>query len=299
MVVDLGQEDAENLAVTSLTAEAAICHNGPRGRLRAQIRNFGAQPRPHHLVEFHVDGRRVKETYVDVPPGEQATASFAHRFDGPGDHVVEVRLGPDLLDVDNHRWHSVPVKDRLRVLCVNGKPATSPMSGATDYLALALNPDAGDPSVPSVVQPEVIPESALLERDLARYDCVFLCNVAQFTASEARVLDGVLKRGGGLVFFLGDQVLADRYNRELAGEQEVRVLPARLGEVVAEPQYHFRFDPLDYRHPLVQVFQGREQSGLLSTPVYKYFQLQVDPKSQRRSRVGLRRWQSSDRRGAD
>ena len=114
---------------------------------------------------------------------------------------------------------------------------------------------------------------------------MFLCNVAQFTASEARLLDGVLKRGGGLVFFLGDQVLADRYNRELAGDQEVRVLPARLGEVVAEPQYHFRFDPLAYRHPLVQVFQGREQSGLLTTPVYKYFQLQVDPKS--RAKVAL------------
>ena len=38
----------------------------------AQVRNFGTQPRNHHLVELHVDGQRVKETYVDVAAGEQA-----------------------------------------------------------------------------------------------------------------------------------------------------------------------------------------------------------------------------------
>ncbi len=245
------------------------------------MRNFGAQPRNHHLVELHVDGRRVKEAYVDVPAGEQAPIAFSHRFDSPGDHVVEVRLGSDLLDIDNHRWLSVPVKDHLRVLCVNGKPDTGNMAGATDYLALALNPDVGDVSVPSVVRPEVIAESSLLDRDLSRYDCIFLCNVAQFTANEARVLETVLKRGGGLVFFLGDQVIAERYNRELSGEAGGQhVLPARLGELVSEAQYHF--DPLNYRHPLLAAFQGREQSGLLTTPVYKYFRLLVDPASNAR-----------------
>jgi hypothetical protein len=157
------------------------------------------------------------------------------------------------------------------------------MSGATDYIALALNPDAGDVSVPSLVEPEVIAESALLERDLARYDCIFLCNVAQFTANEARVLEAVLKRGGGLVFFLGDQVLPERYNRELAGEHGVRVLPAELKELVSEAQYHF--DPLNYRHPLMSVFEGREQSGLLTTPVFKYYRLAISPQS--KARVAL------------
>ena len=67
------------------------------------------------------------------------------------------------------------------------------------------------------MQAEVAAESALMDRNLGGYDCVLLCNVAQFTASEARVLDAYLRGGGSLVFFLGDQVLADRYNRELGG----------------------------------------------------------------------------------
>ena len=57
--------------------------------------------------------------------------------------------------------------------------------------------------------------SALLDRNLGGFDCVFLCNVAQFTADEARAMDNYLRGGGSLVFFLGDSVLADRYQREL------------------------------------------------------------------------------------
>ena len=82
---------------------------------------------------------------------------------------------------------------------------------------------------------------------------------AQFTANEAqRARSPSCEQGGGLVFFLGDQVLPERYNRELGGEHGAGVLPARLVELVSEAQY--RFDPLGYRHPLVSVFQGPRSS---------------------------------------
>jgi Aerotolerance regulator N-terminal/von Willebrand factor type A domain len=283
VVLDLGQSGSENLAVTAVASNDPFITTAREVTFTAEVRNFGAQPRNHQLVELYVDDRRVKESYVDVAGGQQTPLVLGHRFDAPGDHVVEIRLGADLLDIDNHRWLSVPVKEHVRVLCVNGKPGSGPMTGATDYLALALNPDAGDTLAAGIVRPDVIAESALVERDLAQYDCIFLCNVAQFTSSEARLLDGVLKRGGGLVFFLGDQVLSDRYNRELTGEQGTRILPARLDTLVSETQYYF--DPLGYQHPLMKAFEGREQSGLLNTPVYKYFRLAVDPES--KARVAL------------
>ena len=58
-----------------------------------------------------------------------------------------------------------------------------------------------------------------------------LSNVAQFTASEARVLDNYLIHGGSLVFFLGDRVIADNYNSVLAGPgaRQVRGRSSRRG----------------------------------------------------------------------
>ncbi len=285
IVIDVGQQGgSENLAITGLRTSEPFVTTGDDVSLEGQVRNFGTQPQNHRLVECYVDGRRVRETYVDVPAGEQAPVAFRHRFDTAANHGVEFRLASDLLDVDNHRWLSQTVKDYLRVLCVNGKPATGGMSGATDYLARALNPEE-DAAHHGVVRPEVIPESALVERDLSAYDCIFLCNIGQFTASEARLLDAYTRAGGGLVIFLGDQTMPDRYNRLLGPGAETPLLGAKLGAKVDESQY--RFDPLEYKHPLVAAFQGREQAGLLTTPIYQYYRLTVPEHSSARVALGF------------
>lgn len=271
VVLDLGQTGAENIAVTGLSADSPVVTPARNVDFQAQVKNFGRQSHNRQPVELLVDGRRVAQQNVDLPPDGEATVSFSYRFDTPGDHAVEVRAEGDALELDNHRWLAVSVKPNIPVLCINGHPSGEPFGGATDYLYYALAPhgDAGDRAL---VHPEVASESALLESDLSRYDCIFLADVAQFTANEARVLDAYLKRGGSLVFFLGPQIQAERYNQQL-GPGGVNLLPARLGATAEETQY--RLDPLGYRHPIVEPFRGRERSGLLTTPVEKYIRLTV------------------------
>ncbi|MBN2474131.1 MAG: VWA domain-containing protein [Pirellulales bacterium] len=273
MVIDVGQPAAENIAVTDLRSLDPLPTPGRRIGLEATLENFGRQPQTGQTVELLVDGRSVDQQRVELQPGGRASVSFLCRFDMPGDHAVEVRAAGDALDVDNHRWMAAPVRRSIRVLCIDGRPSGEPFRGATDWLVYALNPqDRRDEQAP--IGAEAAPESALLERDLGRYDCVFLCSVAQFTAHEAAVLRGYLDHGGNLVLFLGEGVLADRYNRELGdGAGQGLLLPARLGPTVdASPG---RLDPLGYRHPIVEPFRGREQAGLLTTPVEKYCKLHV------------------------
>ena len=54
-------------------------------------------------------------------------------------------------------------------------------------------------------------------------------------------------------------------------------MPAKIGEVINRPQ--FRLDPLGYRHPILQVFRGRGENSLLTTPVSKYFRLSMPKNS--------------------
>ena len=270
VVADLGQKDAENLAVVSLAAVEPYVTVAREISLEAEVRNFGRQERRQQNVELYVDGRRAGETKIDLEAESSAAVGFSYLFDSPGEHRVEVRLAKDLLDVDNHRWLSLPAVRQLRVLCVNGRPAGGAFQGATDYLAVALSP-GGPTDDRAAVRPEVVAETALVELDLEQYDAIFLCNVGQFTANEAHVLEAYVKHGGGLIFFLGEQVQAENYNRQLSPEG-VGVLPVRLGDVVeAEPPAFF--DPLGYAHPLVAPFRGRDRAGLLTTPVARYFKL--------------------------
>jgi hypothetical protein len=72
---------------------------------------------------------------------------------------------------------------------------------------------------------------------------------------------------------VGDQVQPDNYNAVLGVEAgALRCLPARLGGPV--PIGDYLFDPLDYQHAIVAPFRGHERAGLLTTPIWKYVQLQ-------------------------
>jgi len=48
-------------------------------------------------------------------------------------------------------------------------------------------------------------------------------------------------------------------------------LPAEIGPLDDRPRD--RLDPLDFRHPIVQTFQGRGRAGLLTVPIFKHFKL--------------------------
>jgi hypothetical protein len=280
LVIDVGQPAADNLAVTGLRAEEPVITVAQEVHLLARVKNFGRAAQPRRPLELLIDGQQVQRQSLDLEPGGEKSVTFAYRFETPGDHAVEVRLDAgDRLEDDNRRFLAVPVREFVRVLCVEGPGAEGPSGPAADYLLYALAPRAGEvPHGP--VEAQAVHESALLERDLGRYDCVFLRNVAQFTPSEAQVLDAYLRQGGNLVFFLGDRVLAERYNRELGGERAgaPRLLPAALGAVVSNPAQGL--NPLDYRHPLVRAFRGRPRAGLLTTPVAKYVKLTL-PKNSR------------------
>lgn len=307
-LIDLGQPAAENLAVTRLQAADSLLTVGREVQLEAEIKNFGRQSHKRQSVELLIDGRRVEHKDVALEPNGVASARFAYRFDAPADHAIEVRAEGDALEVDNHRYLAAPVRPSIRVLCVEGRPSGRSFRGAADYLAVALSPQS-QKTGPGVIQAEVAPESALLDRNLAAYDCLFLCNVAQLTASEAHTLDAYLQNGGSLVFWLGDRVQADRYNDELGdgmgslpGDKPHgrngpstenadsrsavrRILPATIGPLADRAQ--FRLDPLAYRHPIVQPFRGPGEASLLTTPVFKYFKLTLPKPSRARTVLAL------------
>jgi hypothetical protein len=268
-LIDIAEPNSVNLAITSLRASSPFVTTNRETTFDVTLHQFADQPRRQCVIELLVDGERVGEQTVDVAAGSDAVARFTHRFQSPGQHAIEARAANDRLPVDNTRWLVVPVRDEIRVLCIAGR------SGAARYIADALNPNpAGD----SPIRPVVISEGDLADVDLAGFDCVFACNVAQFTPSEAQRLARYAAAGGGVVFFLGDRVIADNYNTHAQGskpspEGTGSLIPAQLGPIISQPS--FGLDPLEYRHPIVAPFRGRERAGLLTTPVARYHRLEL------------------------
>ena len=191
---------------------------GPRRAVGGfACKNFGRQAvAAAQPVELLVDGRRIEQKKVEFAPDGTATVEFSYRFDAPGDHAVEVRAAGDALDVDNHRYLALPVRQAIRALCIDGRPSGSSFRGAADYLAVALAPAGRTRSRPRAgaggsrrrkrpvgTQPGRLRLPVPLQRRPIHRQ------------RGPRASDAYLQGGGSVIFFLGDQVLADRYNREL------------------------------------------------------------------------------------
>lgn len=289
VLVDLGQNDAPNVAVTSFEALDSFVTTARPASFRATIRNFGSERVTGRQLELLVDDRLVEQRAIDLNAGGEATEEFSVPFAYGGEHRVLVRLQKDSLPLDDQRWLAVPVKDRIRVLCVNGGNSGTAAGRATDYLELALAPaGAGSPLTggqrKGLMAPTVINEGELQGFDLAAYDCVFLCNVRFFTDREAQILETYLSAGGGVVWCLGDQVSLDNYNQILY-RQGKGSLPAKLVDRQGDPEKPenvFAFDPGDFSHPLVSAFQGNPDAGLESTQALAYIKATLPPKGSSR-----------------
>ena len=214
--------------MTSVQLHAPFVSVGRRVDLSATLRDFGHEARKHQPVDFDVDGRRAGRDYVDVPAGGEATVRFFHRFETAGEHAVEIRARAMPWKSTIAVFLVVNVRQAVRVLCIDGRPAGDPTKASVYALSNALlaGSDSNERLPLEVV---VAPESALMERDVAAYDCIMLSNVAQFTTSEVRLLNNYVRHGGSLVFFFGDRVRSDNYNRVLV-EVPRPILPRGLAK---------------------------------------------------------------------
>lgn len=310
-----------NQAVTSLELSESLATSGRELEVRAELSHFGnmGEASESTTVELLADGVVLKTETVRMLPNGPTSLDFPVKFDREGAHSVSVRIQGDRLKQDNERWLALNLRSEVRVLCVEGS------RGAAQHVADSLNP-TGNPE--SALQPEIVTDADVSGIDLTRFDCVIFCNVAEFGINEAAQIKQYVQEGGGAIFFLGDQIRPDRYRgilsaepsnltsaepspffseepiiRQVAFEADSSsadsssvdsssagaastLLPLLIGAPITNPS--FGLDPLDYAHPIVEPFRGRERAGLLTTSVSRYHQLELTDNSlERNAQVAL------------
>lgn len=281
VLVDVGRQQVSNAIVLDARFERGSSTGEASGDVEATVHNFGRTALDDLTVELRIDERLRETQSITVP----SRTSIAVRFAAPGDagreSVAEIRIADDELLPDNRRWVVLPAAEPLEVLIVDGQPQTGGQRRAADFLATALAPRALSAGSTATLErrgpihPTVIADGELATRDLARFDCVYLCDVALVGAGEAARLYEFVNAGGGLVITLGEQVRPASYH-EMLDRDGQQLLPARLLETVAagDDEQGFRFDPGSYDEPIVQAFAGNDDAGLLTTRIHTYYQVE-------------------------
>jgi len=213
-------------------------------------------------------GQRVpqSEPVPALPAGLTVTRELEAEFAQPGYEPITVRLGEDRLPLDNTRYQVAEVAGAIKVLIVNGEPFADVLRDETGFLTTALRPEG---EVFSGHECTVIDEAELETKAVSEFHVVILANVYRVSEPVVDKLEGLVRGGGGLVFFLGDQVDPDGYNTALYREGR-GVLPISLGRIT-RPQLPVHLQIVDALHPVTRGLAGGGASLGVETILFDRF----------------------------
>src|ERR1700748_1464747 len=153
---------------------------GQKIQIRANLRNFGDAPYPDLRVYFKADGKERSMAQIRLGPHEKGQVLFTHAVDTAGSHVVGVVADAYPLQADNNYLASIPVRDKIPVLLVNGDPSAEPLKGETDFAEIALQPfGMARVELADLIAPKVIRVDGLRGDALAGAAVLMLGNVAR------------------------------------------------------------------------------------------------------------------------
>lgn len=190
------------------------------GTVTVQLANWGDADKEVPTTVRLPDGAEIT-AFVEVPAATDAGPGLAEsRFTVPRQAeggVARVDVDDPDLPLDNSRFFHLPRIGASRVLVVDGDPGSTPTKSEVYFLERALAPWGGGGVTVDVVSP-----TGLTRLDPAVHRVAFLANVADPAPEAPRLVDFV-RKGGGLVLAMGDNVTSERYDTALAS-----ILPAPL-----------------------------------------------------------------------
>ena len=277
---DAGQEVKENVAIESLDFSRLMVGIGQKIQIRANLRNFGAANHPDLRVTLKVDGKDKGASQVALGPNAKAQVLFTQSFESAGSHVVEIGTEPDALAADNTFLASIPVRDRIPVLLVDGAPGDTleDIKSETGYLQIALSPFmAGKVEQADLLQTRVVPVEGLTAKALAESQIVVLANTRQLGADQLKALEDFVKTGGGLLVFPGDKTDTAWWNGPFS-----KLAPLPLAGIAGDTKEGaptMGITSQRFEDPAMELFNDPRNGSMAEAAVKVWFKMRPPEKS--------------------
>ncbi len=275
---DVGSEAKDNVAIESLDFSRLMVGVGQKIQIRANLHNFGDAPYPELRVYFKADGKEKSVSQIALAPHQKGQVLFSHAFDTAGSHVVEIVADADALKADNTFLASIPVRDKVPLLLVNGDPNPTPMKGETDFAEIALQPfsAAGKVELADLIATKVIKADEINAKALAESAVLILANVRKLSDDQLRAIEEFVKAGGGLLIFPGDRSDPSWYNGPLFRDGK-GLLPATLGPLAGELKEgapSVAIVSQRFENPALELFNDPRNGNLSDSAIKLWFKLQ-------------------------
>ena len=280
---DVGAEAKDNVAIESLDFSRLMVGVGQKIQIRANLHNFGDAAYSELRVYFKADGKEKSVSQINLAPHEKGQVLFSHAFETAGSHVIEIIADADALKADNSFLASIPVRDKVPLLLVNGDPNPAPLKGETDFAEIALQPfsAAGKVELADLISTKVIKPEELNAKALVESAVLILANVRKLGDDQLRAIEDFVKGGGGLLIFPGDRSDPSWYNGPLFREGK-GLLPQTLGPLAGELKEgapSVAIVTQRFENPALELFNDPRNGNLSDSAIKLWFKLQESQKA--------------------
>jgi len=256
-LVDVSPDERENLCIEEIDFGNQLIERGNPFEISARIANFTSQPVRDLLVGLYLDGKRVGQTDIDIEADGRTTVKFAPTVEKAGIHTGFFELGDDDLLLDNRRYFTFRIPERIEVLLVGERPRD------THHLNLALNPLNAEDVNKEITQ---ISKATLASVDFAKYQAVVLSNVSRMTDIQLTNLENYARKGGGVFLILGSNIDSEFYSEQLVRKLLGLNVQSALTPTASVGGF-FSFENVDLNHPIFQIYRDVEKDKL---PLIKF-----------------------------
>jgi hypothetical protein len=222
--------DQNNLAITGFELVSGVLRKGTTARYSVTVHNYGLAPVQSVKVSGQINNITVDSKVIpEVAPGQAKTLSLFIPFQNPGSARIAAIISGDGLEIDNARRSVAIIRDKVSVLCVEGRSQEASLFEG--FIASALKArDSGADEKDFTVKS--IPWVALPAQDLDTFDVVILADVPTITEDQTKRFDAFVREGKGLIWFPGENTKMTAWN-ERSVQQGSPLLPAVIEEAVS------------------------------------------------------------------
>ena len=271
------QEPPRNLAITKMDISSGLTPAKHPLRFEIEVANHDDNEATDVAVGLYVDGEkdpRDQVTIPAVPAGGTISVPLYTRLEKEGYHSIRAAFPEptqyDALPADNQNLLVVRAMKEVRVLIVDGdREARDIRDHESFFLQVALSPVENHYVKVDVKSPEQYAQGGL-----NRYTAVVMANVPRFTPDNVAGLQTYLRNGGGLIFYPGDKIDADFYNRELF--EKHGLLPSPWGDPsgdATQDEVFVEFQKRAYEHPVTALWNNPEFGELGVARTFRWLPL--------------------------
>ena len=271
------QEPPRNLAITKMDISSGLTPANHPLRFEIEVANHDDDEATDVTVGLYVDGEmdpRDQVTIPAVPAGGTISVPLYTRLEKEGYHSIRAAFPDpaqyDALPADNQNLLVVRAVKEVRVLIVDGdREARDIRDHESFFLQVALSPVENHYVKVDVKSPEQYAQGGL-----NRYTAVVMANVPRLTPNNVAGLQSYLRDGGGLIFYPGDKIDADFYNRELF--EKHGLLPSPWGDPTGDAtqdEVFVEFQKRAYEHPVTALWNNPEFGELGVARTFRWLPL--------------------------